>query len=325
MNIPFDELPPILTDYLNNLLIVRNRSEKTVYEYMIDIRMFTRYFVAGKNASISDEALENTDIRSVDANFYDLLTLQDAYSFLAYCANQRHDRESARCRIVAAIRSFYRYLFLSNKLTHENYMQMLETPKKKKSLPKYLSLDQSKELLSAIDGKNRARDYCMITLFLNCGLRLSELVNLNCRDFRENSIRLTGKGNKERIIYLNDACMVALNDYLRQRPVDGVKDKDALFLSNRLTRISNRTVQYIVENFLKKIGLDGQGYSTHKLRHTAATLMYQYGDADIRILKEVLGHENLNTTEIYTHVSGEQIRHATETNPLADIRKKEEK
>lgn len=316
-----DELPKILNAYLNNLRVVKNRSPKTIYEYMLNLRLFTKYVYNGCNKNVTDEMLEKTDISGLDEKFYDSLGLEDAYAFLAYCADVRKNKESARCRIVAAIRSFYKYLHLYNKLTHENYMQMLEAPKKQKALPKYLTLEQSKQMLSAIDGKNRARDYCMITLFLNCGLRLSELVGLNCSDISDNSLRVVGKGNKERIIYLNNACIAAIDDYLKQRPIDGVKDKDALFLSNRLTRISNRTVQYTVENFLNKIGLGGKGYSTHKLRHTAATLMYQYGNADIRILKEVLGHENLNTTEIYTHIADEQVKNAIETNPLADIKK----
>ena len=320
MNIDYDTLPGIVCDYLNHLRVVKNRSPKTVYEYMIDIRMFSRFIKAGKKNDITADALERVDITDLSVSFYDAITLNDTYRFLAYCADVRRDKESARCRMVSAIRSFYKYLDLSNKLSHENYMQHLEAPKRKKALPKYLSLEQSKDLLSAIDGKNRARDYCMITLFLNCGLRLSELVGLNCSSIRCNTMTVTGKGNKERLIYLNDACMIALDDYMKQRPMDGVKDRDALFLSNRLTRISNRTVQYVVENFLKKIGLDGQGYSTHKLRHTAATLMYQYGGADIRVLKEVLGHENLNTTEIYTHVSNAQVRSVAESNPLSDVR-----
>ncbi len=320
MNINYDELPQIVCDYLNNLRVVKNRSPKTVYEYMIDVRMFSRFLKAGKKNNISDEDLENTEIRDLTAEFYDKVTLSDAYIFLAYCADVRQDKESARCRIVSAIRSFYKYLYLNNKITHENYMEHLEAPKRKRSLPKHLTLDESRELLSSVDGKNRARDYCILTLFLNCGLRLSELVGLNISKVKEDSMIVTGKGNKERVIYLNDACKAAIADYLRQRPVEGVKDRDALFISNRGTRISNRTVQYIVEGFLKKIGLDGQGYSTHKLRHTAATLMYQYGGADIRVLKDVLGHENLNTTEIYTHVADDQVRRASESNPLAGER-----
>ena len=322
MVINYDELPQIVCEYLTHLRVVKNRSPKTVYEYMIDVRMFTRFMIAGKKMNISEYDLLQTDIRSVTPDFYDRVTLTDTYIFLTYCADVRKDKESARCRIVSAIRSFYKYLYLNNKLTHENYMEHLEAPKRKRALPKYLTLEESRDLLSAIDGKNRARDYCIITLFLNCGLRLSELVGLNIPDIKDDSVTVTGKGNKQRVIYLNEACKIAIADYLRQRPVEGIKDRDALFISNRGVRISNRTVQYVVENFLNKIGLGGQGYSTHKLRHTAATLMYQYGGADIRVLKDVLGHENLNTTEIYTHVADEQVRKASESNPLAKERRK---
>lgn len=319
MQIDYSELPEVLGNFLRNMRVVKNRSPKTVYEYMINLRMFTRFIASGKTMTIQDEELNTIDISSLGASFYDAITLEDVYTFLAYCADTRHVKDAGRARMVSAIRSFYKYLFVSNQLSHDNFMQLLESPKRKKSLPKYLTLEQSKDLLSSISGKYRARDYCMIVLFLNCGLRLSELVGLNCSDIQDNSMIVTGKGNKERRVYLNDACLAALHIYLLQRPVDGVKDKDALFLSNRLTRISNRTVQYIVEEFLEKSGLAGQGFSTHKLRHTAATLMYQYGHTDIRVLKEILGHENLNTTEIYTHVVNEQMQHATESNPLGSI------
>ena len=319
MTYDYSDLPPILASYLRNLRVVKNRSSKTVYEYAVNLRMFSRFLAGGKRMNITDVVLSQIDISHLDEAFYDAVTLDDAYTFLAYCADQRQMKEAARCRMVSAIRSFYKYLYISNKLTHDNIMQLLESPKKKKTLPKYLTLEQSVDLLSAVDGKNRARDYCILVLFLNCGLRLSELVGLNCTDIQEDTIRVTGKGNKERILYLNDACRAALHVYMQQRPVDGVKDRNALFLSNRLTRISNRTVQYIVENFLKKSGLDGQGFSTHKLRHTAATLMYQYGHTDIRVIKEVLGHENLNTTEIYTHVANQQMQQATSSNPLSEL------
>ena len=211
---------------------------------------------------------------------------------------------------------------VNTKRIDENPMQELESPKAKKSLPKYLTLEESLNLLNSIDGKFKERDYCIITLFLNCGLRLSELVNLNYGDIRsDNSMRVTGKGNKERIIYLNDMCIDAINEYMKVRPVDGVKDKYALFLSSRKTRISPKTVQHIVKTFLDKAGLGDQGFSTHKLRHTAATLMYQQGNVDVLLIKEILGHENLSTTEIYTHIVDSQLKDAVSSNPLNRISK----
>ncbi len=199
----------------------------------------------------------------------------------------------------------------------------LDSPKLKKSLPKYLTVDQAKKLLAVIDGPNRERDYCIITFFLNCGMRLSELVSIDYKKILISddsaTIIITGKGNKERTVYLNHACISALNAYMRVRPKDGVKDRNALFLSNRLTRISPKTVQHLVETYLEKAGLGGQGYSVHKLRHTAATLMYQTGNVDLLELKEILGHENLNTTQIYTHLLDSKLKAAVDANPLADI------
>ena len=190
-------------------------------------------------------------------------------------------------------------------------------------MPKYLTLEQSIELLESVDGSHKERDYCIITLFLNCGLRLSELVGLNVSDIRrDNTARVLGKGNKERIIYLNDACIDAINAYLKVRPSDGLKDRNALFISNQMKRMSPVTVQKLVYKYLEKIGLDSQGYSCHKLRHTAATLMYQHGNVDIRVLKEILGHENLGTTEIYTHLNSEQMEKAANSNPLSKVKKK---
>ena len=208
----------------------------------------------------------------------------------------------------------------------DNPMINLDAPKLKKSLPKYLTVDQAKQLLSCIEGKNRERDYCIITLFLNCGMRLSELVSLDYNRIIINddtaTVVITGKGNKERTVYLNHACVAAINAYMRVRPKEGVVDKYALFLSNRLTRISPKTVQHMVDLYLEKAGLGGLGFSVHKLRHTAATLMYQTGQVDVLELKEILGHENLNTTQIYTHILNESLKKAVDANPLADFNTK---
>ena len=217
----------------------------------------------------------------------------------------------------------FKYITNNKHLLDTNPVEQLESPKKKKALPKYLTLEQSIELLNAVDGNNKQRDYCILTLFLNCGLRVSEMAGLNYNDIHsDGTMRVVGKGNKERIVYLNSACIEAYNEYMKVRPIDEVKDKKALFISRNHRRMSVKTIQAMVYKYLEKIGLDSQGYSCHKLRHTAATLMYQQGGVDVRVLKEVLGHENLGTTEIYTHLSSEQMKNAADSNPLAKIKPK---
>ena len=221
-------------------------------------------------------------------------------------------------RKVVSIKRFYRYLEVNN-ILKENRIAFLEAPQTKKALPKYLTLEQSVKLLNSIDGKFKERDYCILTIFLNCGLRLSELVGINISHIRDdNTLVVKGKGNKERTVYLNEACLKAISSYLAVRPVDGVKDREALFISSQKRRISKQGVQKIVERSLEKSGLSGLGFSTHKLRHTSATLMYQYGGVDPLQLKEILGHENLSTTEIYTHIKNEQLKQAVDSNPLND-------
>jgi site-specific recombinase XerD len=228
---------------------------------------------------------------------------------------------SSRARKVASIRSFYKYLTNKAHLLDENPVAELDSPKIKKSLPKYLDLEESVNLLASVDGENYARDYCILTLFLNCGLRISELVGLNLSDIRDDQLRVLGKGNKERILYLNDACKQAISDYMVERMAITAIDKNALFLSNRRTRISRSTVNWLVKKHLSTAGLDSTQYSSHKLRHTAATLMLQNG-VDVRTLQEVLGHDHLNTTQIYTHVDNDDLRTAAKANPLASVKHK---
>lgn len=311
----YEPMPQVLTDYLHYLLFVKNRSEKTVYEYGLNLMEFSKFVYARK----SDQDPDETVVKHLTADFYAGLSLTDANQYLTeYCIYEKKNGTAIRARKVVAIRQFYLYL-VNHDLIKENPMHGLEAPKTQKAQPKYLTLDQSEKLLRAIDGKYRERDYAIITLFLNCGMRLSELVGINIGDIRDDhSLVITGKGNKQRTIYLNEACQNAVDRYLAVRPHDGVKDKKALFLSNRLTRISNRSVQDIVYKFLERSGLGDRGLSVHKLRHTAATLMYQYGDVDVLVLKDVLGHENLDTTSIYTHTVAKQVREAIEHNPLAD-------
>lgn len=317
----YDALPELLCDYLHYIDAVKNRSQKTVFEYSLNLREFISFVAVDKN--FTDE--KNPDIRFCDVEFFKNISLNDAYKFLSYCKNDKLNSPTTRSRKTVAIRQFFRYLSENRRIIEFNPMKMLDSPKTNKTLPKYLTLEQSIDLLNAIDGKNKERDYAILTLFLNCGLRLSELVGLDYTDIRsDGSMKVMGKGSKERIVYLNSACINAVERYMRVRPVDGVEDKKALFLSSRLKRISPKTVQHLVKVFLDKAGIGDLGLSTHKLRHTAATLMYQYGDADVLVLKDILGHENLSTTEIYTHLVDEQRKHAIENNPLASVQPQKE-
>lgn len=314
----YGALPDLVCDYLRYIDVIKNRSQKTVFEYSINLREFITFVLIDKK--ICDK--KNLNLKLCDVEFFRNISLDDAYKYLSYCKNEKNNSSSTRARKVVAIRQFFKYLSDNKQLLDNNPMKVLDSPKTKKSLPKYLTLEQSIDLLQSVDGKNKERDYAILTIFLNCGLRLSELVALNYNDIKsDNSMRILGKGNKERIVYLNDACIHAINTYMKVRPKDGVIDKNALFLSSRLKRISPKTVQYIVKTFLKKSGLEELGMSVHKLRHTAATLMYQYGDADVLVLKDVLGHENLSTTEIYTHIVDDQKKKAIQNNPLSKIKK----
>lgn len=309
-------LPTLVRIYLNYLMSIKAKSELTVLEYGSDLRLFFRYISLIKGLCDRSTPFDEINISLLSNDIIFNVTLEDAYSFLAYCRKERNNDTNARARKVVAIKRFYKYLEI-NGYIENNRIAFLESPQTKRGLPKYLSLEQSVMLLQSVDGKFKERDYCILTLFLNCGLRLSELVSINISHIKDNNtLVVLGKGNKERTIYLNSACLSAIKSYMAVRPADGVRDRDALFISNQKKRISRESVQKMVEGYLKKCGLDGMGFSTHKLRHTAATLMYQHGNVDPLQLKEILGHENLSTTEIYTHIHDEQLKKAVDSNPL---------
>ena len=317
-----DENPDFLNSFLDYTVTILNKSLNTVKEYNYDIANFLKYIKSGKNK----DNYKDVDISSMTIGEISKITIDDIHSYLAYMATALNSKATTRARKVSSIRVFFNYLTVKAKLLKDNPALYLETPKIGKRMPKYLTLDESKKLLDVSkdeNNRNSLRDFAITTLFLNCGMRLSELVGININDitFSENKLTVIGKGNKERTIYLNKACVNAINDYLAVRPQVTVKhdSKDALFLSERKERISNRTVQTIIRKELLKAGLDINKYSTHKLRHTAATLMYQYGNVDIRALQELLGHESISTTEIYTHVDNIQIRNAIESNPLSNM------
>lgn len=318
-----DEAPQVIKEYLFYLETIKLKSKKTVDEYYIDLRTFFRYLKKSRKLVTDDTEFENIKIDDVDLDLIKTVTLNDAYEYMDYLYRERNNQSAARARKCSSLKGFFDFLFSKKHLIPSNPIAQLEVPKRKKALPKYLTLEQSIELLNAVEGKYKERDYAIITLFLNCGLRVSEMAGLNYTDIRsDNTMRVVGKGNKERVVYLNSACIDAINDYMKVRPVDEVKDKKALFISRNNRRMSVKTIQAMVYKYLAKIGLDAQGYSCHKLRHTAATLMYQHGGVDVRVLKEVLGHENLGTTEIYTHLSSEQMKNAADSNPLSKVKKK---
>lgn len=313
-----DEAPDIIKEYLFYLQTIKGRSEKTVDEYYLDLRTFFRFLKTKRK--FTDAPFEEIEISDVNLELIKTVTLMDAYEFMNYLSRIRKNSAVSRARKCSALKQYFNYLTVKKHYLDSDPMSELEIPKSKKTLPKYLTLEQSIELLNAVDGKFKERDYCILTLFLNCGLRLAELVSLNMNSIRsDNTMVVTGKGNKERVVYLNDACIQALNEWRKVRPNDGLKDRDALFVSTHHKRLSRESVQKLVQKYLEKIGLDSQGYSCHKLRHTAATLMYQHGEVDIRVLKDVLGHENLGTTQIYTHISSEQLKKASDLNPLAKV------
>ena len=319
------EMPAIVQEYARYQRNIRGRSQKTVNEYCMDLRTFFRFMKRYRGIVPADTDLTVIKIEDIDLKFIKDISTVDIFEFMNYTTDERDNSANTRQRKVSSLKGFFNYLVVHEHLIEENPTDNLTPPKKKKSLPKYLSLEQSIELLNAVDGPDKERDYCILTLFLNCGMRLSELVGINITDilYNNSTIRILGKGNKERIVYLNDACLKAIADYVAVRPKDKVKDRNALFLSNRLTRISPKTVQALVNKYLTKVGLGGAGYSVHKLRHTAATLMYQYGEVDIRVLQDILGHENLGTTEIYTHTSSSQIEAAAKSNPLSKVSAKQ--
>ena len=325
------EAPQILRDFLSYHETVKAHSRRTVDEYYLDLRNFFRYMKQIRDPALSDKTLDEIDIMDVDLDFVASVTLTDIYGYMTYLSRDRIRypnspnsdyglNAASRARKIATIRSFYNYLTNKMHLLRENPVKDIDSPKLKKTLPKYLTLDESMQLLDAVDGKNQERDYCILTLFLNCGLRISELVGLNLSDIQADALRVLGKGNKVRIIYLNDACKDALDRWLAvRRPIQG-RDANALFLSSRNERISRSMVHAMVKKRLGEAGIDSTQYSSHKLRHTAATLMLQNG-VDVRAVQEVLGHDHLNTTEIYTHIDNESLRVAAKANPLSRVKK----
>lgn len=317
-----DAYPKILKDYLNYMKTIKGSSKLTVKEYGYDINNYLKFIkhISSDNSITSDD-LNKIVFEQGDIPLLESVSLQDLYSYLAYLDNVKNNSSRTRSRKISSIRSFYDYIYNKSRQINANPTDKLELPKSSKTNPVYLTLSESMDLLNTIlEEENnfiRTRDYAMVTIFLNVGLRLSELRGINLSNIKENKLTVLGKGNKERTIFLNKACQNAINDYLIYRPE--LENEDALFLSFRNNRISVRSIQSRVEKYIKKIGLDSSLYSVHKLRHTAATLMYKYGKTDIRTLQSILGHESVATTQIYTHINSEDMQNALDNNPLNHI------
>lgn len=320
--------PRILKNFLIYMETIRGKSPKTVNEYFLDLRMFFRFLKS------DGDKISSVNIDDIDINFIKNITLSDVYDFLSYTAKIRPKHQnskssavgliaSSRARKTSSIKAFFKYLTDKEQVLEFNPVQNLDAPKIKKSLPVYLSIDDSMSLLECVDGKFQHRDYAILTLFLNCGLRVSELVDINLNDIQDRFIKITGKGDKERVLYLNDACIGAINEYLPYRIHPKPEFKNALFVSRQSNRIATATVKHLCKKFISLSGLDSSKYSAHKLRHTAATLMYQNG-VDIRTLQEVLGHKNVDTTMIYTHIADKSIADAINSNPLAKVKHKKQ-
>jgi len=312
------DLPPSVIAFLSYLETIKGKSINTIEAYKVDLTMFLRFIKAYKGLSSDD--LEFEDIPINDVALLQQISLTDLYAFISFTEKHRNNGNYARARKVATLKSFFNYLNNKAKIINENPATELESPKINQRNPVYLTLGESRTLLHSMDKseKNYERDYCIVTIFLNCGLRLSELCGINISRIKDDTLTVIGKGNKERTVYLNQTTLSAIDDYLKVRDASKVaeSDKDALFISSKNNRINKRSVERIVKKHIKAAGLDSDKYTPHKLRHTAATLMYKHGNVDIRSLQDILGHENISTTQIYTHVDDERLREAVKSNPL---------
>ena len=315
----FKEAPPVMQEFLGYMNNIKGRSDLSVDEYFVDLRIFFRFMLKEKNPLFSDTEIDTIDISTVDIPFIQTITFSDILLFLNYCKNDRENSVVTRARKTSTLKTFFHYLTVKTHKLSYNPTEELDAPKKPNKVPKYLTLEEGLRLLQAVDGEYKERDYCILIFFLNCGMRISELCGINLNDINsDHMLKIRGKGNKERTLYLNNACVEALEKYMMVRPVDGIRDKNALFISRKNCRITPRGVQHMLDGYLKKIGMSGQGVSPHKLRHTAATLMYQNGGVDVRTLQAILGHSNLGTTQIYTHVADKQVIEGLKANPFGN-------
>lgn len=316
-------MPLILEDYLNYMDTIKGISPNTIREYFFDLRTFFRFLKIRYKLVDRNTPIEEIQIDDISMELISKINIQDLHAFISYADKNRENGNFAKSRKVASLKSFFDYLHNKVGVISKNPAAQLEFPKTDNRHPVYLTLEECEKLLNTIlKNKNkifRKRDYAIVILFLNCGLRLSELSSINLNKIKDDTLTVVGKGNKERTIYLNESCISAINDYINVRPKDALDDQ-ALFLSMRKQRMSNRAIQHMIDKYLKQAGFDTSIYSTHKLRHTAATLMYKHGNVDIRALQEILGHESVSTTQMYTHIDDERLRQAVNSNPLSNVK-----
>ncbi len=316
-----------LDEFFSYFSGIKERSEGTIQEYQYDLELFFRFLKNYRGLAKPDQDFNKIDISDIDAEFLNSIQLSEMYRFVSWLGKQRDNGPAARSRRISALRSFFNYLYVKAKVIDNNPAAELESPKIRKTLPRHLSVEESVNVLKEAANSEDAlaeRDYCILTLFLNCGMRLSELCGIDLDDIREDTLTVMGKGGKERTIYLNSICLQAIDQYLPHRLEPRADDKDAqnaLFISRNRRRISQRAVQNMVKKYIRMAGLDPKKYSVHKLRHTAATLMYQHGHVDLRSLQQILGHSSVSTTEIYTHINDDMLHEAVEKNPLNTYRK----
>ncbi|MDD4387479.1 MAG: tyrosine recombinase XerC [Clostridia bacterium] len=317
----FDDVPELVNEFLDYLSGIRNRSQNTIKEYRYDLRHSFRW-LKSYIAKSDVNGFENLDIKDLNLEFFKTLTTENLTTYIAYLNREFKNKPATRARKVASLKSFFNYLANVRKKLDINPAVGFETPQLEKRIPKYLTLEESISLLHSVKFNEQMfgeRDLCILTLFLNCGLRLSELINIDFKHIKDDRLSVIGKGNKERVVHLNNACLSSISKYVSVKIKENIKDREALFLSERGERIGRRMVEYIVKKYIELAGLDSKKFSPHKLRHTAATLMHKYGHVDIRALQQVLGHETIATTQIYTHIDSEQVKDAIDSNPLNNI------
>lgn len=321
-----NEIPLIMEDFLDYMETIKGISPNTVKEYLFDLRVFFRFIKLRYRLVDRNTEFNEVDISDIDIDTIKRINIQDLHSYISFVDKTRENGSAAKSRKVASLRSFFQYLNLTIEVIDKDPTKALEFPKMESRHPVYLTLDEATHLLETVlenpNEEYRLRDYAIIIIFLNCGLRLSELASIDINKMKDdNTLTVIGKGNKERTIFLNESCILAIEEYLEVRPNKKLSDPDALFISKKKNRMSNRAIQYMIERYLDKAGFDTSLYSTHSLRHTAATLMYKYGKVDIRALQEILGHESVSTTQIYTHIDNERLRDAVKSNPLGNFKK----